>query len=115
MKRGRASHAVVGTEPGCRPKRACATCNRAFNGPSCPTCTRKRQQEVDARRGTAEERGYDERWRVKSRAWRFDPEHRERLYCADPFKLHRMPHVSECVDHIVPHKGDATLFWDRSN
>ena len=98
-----------------RCKRACRTCGLAFDGPSCPTCTRKRQQDVDARRGTAEERGYGERWRVESREWLRDPEHPERAFCADPFKLHRVRHVSEMVDHIVPHKGDPVLFWDRSN
>ena len=52
---------------------------------------------------------------VTTRGVFLDPKHRERLYCADPFKLHRVPHVSECVDHIVPHKGDQQLFWDQSN
>ncbi len=88
------------------PKRACSTCGRAVNGP-CPTCTKKRQQEVDARRGTAEERGYGERWRVESREWLRDPEHPERVFCADPFKLHRVRHVSEMVDHIVPHETSS--------
>ena len=23
--------------------------------------------------------------------------------------------AAECVDHIVPHKGDLKLFWDRAN
>lgn len=96
------------------PKRACSGCGQAVSGP-CPTCERKRQQQVDSRRGSARERGYDERWQAESRAWRYDPEHRERLYCADPFGLHARPKLSECVDHVVPHRGDPVKFWNREN
>lgn len=64
----------------------------------------KRRAVADDRRGTAHERGYNARWR-KARAT----------------FLRRNPLCVECgkpaliVDHIVPHRGDSTLFWDTEN
>ena len=63
-----------------------------------------RRKEADDRRGTAHERGYNATWR-KARAT----------------FLRRNPLCVECgqpaliVDHIVPHRGDSTLFWDTAN
>ena len=58
---------------------------------------------------TAAERGYTYQWQQARRAY-----------------LHAHPLCAEClrhgryteatvVDHIVPHRGDRTLFWDESN
>lgn len=58
---------------------------------------------------TAYQRGYTPRWQQASRAY-----------------LHAHPLCEECkrhgqlteatvVDHITPHRGDMTLFWDESN
>lgn len=62
-------------------------------------------------RATARERGYSVAWE-KARAgflakhpWCECPEH----------KGTPNPPPSDTVDHIKPHKGDKTLFWDRSN
>lgn len=63
----------------------------------------------DRRRGTAAQRGYGHRWQKARAAY---------------LKAH--PLCRECeaqglvvpatvVDHIVPHRGDRKLFWDRSN
>jgi 5-methylcytosine-specific restriction protein A len=36
--------------------------------------------------------------------------------CADPFGVHGVRVVAATeVDHIVPHKGDMTLFWNAAN
>jgi 5-methylcytosine-specific restriction protein A len=39
----------------------------------------------------------------------------DRKWCADPEKLHQLPAAAEVVDHIVPHRGDISLFWDSTN
>ncbi len=85
--------------------------------PMCPNTTvnrycaehKKRARTYDKDRGSASERGYDARWRRARRMF-----------------LARYPLCKECqaegktvaaevVDHIVPHKGDYSLFWDEKN
>lgn len=67
--------------------------------------------KYDQYRGTAAERGYGPRWR------------RERLLF---LKQHPLCECTECkatgaieaatvVDHIVPHKGNYNLFWNKDN
>lgn len=58
-------------------------------------------------RANAGERGYNHRWRVARVA--FLREH--------PFCVHCLPLyvAATVVDHIVPHRGDQQLFWDKSN
>ncbi|KTR02057.1 hypothetical protein NS365_22510, partial [Aureimonas ureilytica] len=60
-------------------------------------------------RGTAAQRGYGARWQ-KARAL-FLTEHP--LCC----RCHAEGRVTPAtvVDHITPHKGDQTLFWDQKN
>ncbi len=64
---------------------------------------------TDRVRGGADARGYDARWRRARKAF-----------------LERHPLCAECqregkltpatvVDHIVPHRGDQRLFWDKTN
>lgn len=70
---------------------------------------RKRQQDVrkakaDARRPNASERGYNDRW-AKARAT-YLLSHPDCVKCGAPANV---------VDHIRPHKGDQTLFWDKGN
>ena len=91
------------------PKRPC-------RHPGCPNlcdkgvyCSKHTEFSSDRRRGGAESRGYDSRWR-KARA----------------SFLQRNPLCNECmkrgkitpatvVDHVIPHRGDQKLFWDESN
>lgn len=75
------------------------------------TRTTRRQQQVesDARRGSAAARGYDARWAEEARAHR-----RDHPLCVCCIANGRVS-ASTLVDHIVPHKGDEALFWDRSN
>ncbi|WP_128102798.1 HNH endonuclease [Paenibacillus sp. DCT19] len=63
----------------------------------------------DQHRGTAAERGYDSRWR-KAR----DGYLKKHPLCVTHWK---QGYVKEAtvVDHIKPHRGDKTLFWDRRN
>lgn len=70
---------------------------------------RERQQQADAQRGSARERGYDSRW-TKARAT-YLAEHPLCVEC-----LKRGAYVeATVVDHIIPHKGDMKLFWDDKN
>lgn len=60
-------------------------------------------------RVTADKRGYDSRWR-KARK-RFLAAHPLCVQCKSRNKI-----VSAAVvDHIIPHRGDSSLFWDESN
>jgi 5-methylcytosine-specific restriction enzyme A len=58
---------------------------------------------------TPAERGYTNRWAVASRMFR-----RENPLCCECLK-YGVTKPSECVDHVVPHKCDPVLFWDRNN
>lgn len=68
-----------------------------------------RIKKKDRERGTAHQRGYDARWE-KDRTKFLD----ENPLCADHRKR-GMIEAATVVDHIIPHKGDQTLFWDKNN
>lgn len=97
-----------------RPRRlchrpGCKTLVDVGSGGLCDVHKKARQREIDKRRGSSSQRGYDARW-VKAR----------KMYLA------RHPLCIEClrngketlatvVDHITPHRGNYELFWDESN
>ncbi|WP_193556406.1 HNH endonuclease signature motif containing protein [Paenibacillus lutimineralis] len=60
-------------------------------------------------RGSAAARGYDGKWR-KERA-KFLKENPLCKHCYDEGELLE----ATVVDHIVPHKGDKKLFWNKKN
>lgn len=61
------------------------------------------------RRGSARERGYDARWeRARAVFLRAHP------LCRLCEQVGRTT-VATVVDHIIPHRGDRDLFWDRKN
>lgn len=99
--------------------RACSTpmCGGiTVSGPWCPTCApvqqRRKEAEVEASRPNATERGYDHRWRKYRTS--FLARH---PLCNNPFHHHAPTDVVPAiqVDHIIPHKGDTRLFWDKKN
>lgn len=57
--------------------------------------------------GSSSERGYTYAWQKA----------RLRFLQAHPLCVMCQPKVqaAEVVDHIIPHQGDQTLFWDESN
>lgn len=57
-----------------------------------------------APRQTSRERGYSTAWEKASAAYL--QKHPACVMCKGP---------ANTVDHIVPHKGDKTLFWDADN
>ena len=66
-------------------------------------------RKKDRERGTSHQRGYDARWN-KARIEHLD----EHPLCVDCAKRDYITPAT-VVDHIVPHKGDQTLFWNQSN
>lgn len=66
-------------------------------------------QLYDAARGSSAARGYGSAWR-KARLGHLRSETLCRSCFADGFVI-----VGTEVDHIVPHRGDQALFWDRAN
>lgn len=63
----------------------------------------QRKARFDKTRPSASARGYDADWR------------RARI---DFLRAHPFCHCgaqATVVDHITPHKGDQSLFWDKSN
>ena len=71
-------------------------------------CQRQRMQARNARfeatRPTSGERGYGGKWRRERGAYlSLNPTCRR---CGEPATI---------VDHVRPHKGDWSLFWQRSN
>lgn len=89
------------------PKRPCAHAG-------CPAlveygkCDEHRKQ-AEQRRGSAHERGYGKRWQAARAGWL-----REHPLCAEHERQGLIAAGNE-VDHIIPHRGDMTLFWQRSN
>ena len=60
-------------------------------------------------RKTSAQRGYDTQWqRARLEFLRANP------LCASCLKEGRTI-AATVVDHVVPHRGDDRLFWDRSN
>jgi 5-methylcytosine-specific restriction enzyme A len=69
---------------------------------------RERHAEEN-RRGSANSGGYGSRWRAARKHFlEMNP------LCAECNRMGRL-NAATIVDHIVPHKGDAALFWNQSN
>ena len=92
-----------------KPKRPCRF-------PGCPNlcdkgvyCREHAEYSTDRMRGNAAERGYDGKWR-SARAL-FLKKNPLCAKCRETGKLT----PATVVDHIIPHRGDPVLFWNRSN
>lgn len=81
----------------------CPHGHAAFTGPRCPVCARAAAAAFEKQRPSSGARGYTSKWREARAAFL---QHHPRCACGN--------HAS-VVDHIKPHKGDMTLFWDRLN
>lgn len=64
---------------------------------------------LDARRGSAASRGYGYKWQQASKGFL-----KQNPLCVR-HKARGAIEPATVVDHIVPHKGDMSLFWQRSN
>lgn len=104
---------VVMTVPS-RPKKPCSYPGcpelvEAGQGGRCEKHKRQEQRRYDKQRGTAAQRGYDARWQ-KARLSHL----KANPLCVFCLKENRLTPAT-VVDHIVPHKGDYNLFWDKNN
>lgn len=80
--------------------------------------TRAKQVTIDgdarvageSTRKTARQRGYSRRWERASRHWRMNVQKVCQLCIQQGIVS-----PAECVDHVIPHRGDQRLFWDESN
>jgi len=81
----------------------------------CPRCLEPHagpcslHQRAPDRRPSAAVRGYDSRWRLAR-----DGFLRENPLCEGCARNGRST-LATVVDHIIPHRGDPVLFWDRNN
>lgn len=90
-----------------RAPKLCPWCRRATTERPCP-CRKAAAKESERRRGSAAARGYDSKWQMASKAYL-------RTHRTCRIKGPRCTQVATCVDHIVPHKRDLKLFWNRKN
>jgi 5-methylcytosine-specific restriction protein A len=67
------------------------------------------QKEIDRRRGSASRRGYNARWRAARKRFLLD-----HPLCVECRRAGQIT-AATVVDHIVPHKGNISLFWDTHN
>ncbi len=80
--------------------------------PSCPKLTNTdycKEHQLLHERATANDRGYDNRWRSVRK--QFLQEHPFCIRCQQNNKLT----PATVVDHMIPHRGDQVLFWDKTN
>jgi 5-methylcytosine-specific restriction protein A len=84
------------------------SCGKTIASGTMCSCQIARQAErkarADAKRPTAAQRGYGNKWR-QARV-DFLAAHPVCVRCGAPATV---------VDHITPHRGDLKLFWRRSN
>jgi len=70
---------------------------------------KEKNKQRDKDRMSSAERGYDGKWRKSRRIFL-----QQHPLCVECLKEGETT-AATVVDHIIPHKGDKKLFWDRSN
>lgn len=92
-------------------KRPCLTAgcrHYATKGAYCEEHQAQRRT-YDEHRGNSTQRGYNSAWRKARDAFL-----RKHPLCVGCERQDRVV-AAEVVDHVIPHKGDKELFWDRDN
>lgn len=88
--------------------RVCLGCRRLISrGSRCPDCTRKREAERRAARGTTAERGYNAAWQRLSTRQR-----REVPWCQ--LRYPGCERVAVDVDHVIPLRAGGTSTRDNA-
>lgn len=88
---------------------ACKCGKRIADGHPCPCCSTARKRAYESQRPSARARGYDSKW------------DRERgvFLAANPWCVKCAAYGTKTpatvVNHIIPHKMDLRLFWNRRN
>jgi len=105
------------------PLRPCPVngCPELTTGGKCDVHRQQSAKVSEARRGTAQERGYTYKWSLTSQQHlRQYPLCGMKDVCAyegwrgECYEQGRTTKAT-CTDHIIPHKGDRHLFWDPLN
>lgn len=76
------------------------------------------ERQKDQKRGTAAQRGYDGRWRRERQEFLRATVLRQRLReypCCETCLANGKITQATVVDHIIPHRGNYELMWDREN
>lgn len=77
------------------------------SGEKCPcrvAATKARNARHERSRPSARQRGYDSAW-----------DRARKAFLAKYPRCRRCGSPANVVDHIIPHKGDKAVFWDRAN
>jgi 5-methylcytosine-specific restriction protein A len=69
------------------------------------------KHKKDHTRMSANDRGYGRAWQRERAAYLADPKNALCVMCLKRGKVT----AATVVDHIIPHKGDYGLFWDKDN
>ncbi|MDR3591570.1 MAG: HNH endonuclease [Negativicutes bacterium] len=94
-----------------KPKSPCCHpgCTALTEQRYCARHDKKERNRHDQQRGTAASRGYGSKWQRYRKQYLQD--HPLCISCECKGELT----PANIVDHIIPHKGDQTLFWSPSN
>lgn len=84
-------------------------CSAVTQDRFCPAHTTAYRQQSDQRRGKTAARGYGARWQRDRKLFLL-----EHPLCAECERQHHV-RLATVVDHIIPHRGDQALMWDRAN
>ena len=93
------------------PKRPCAHggCNEFVAGKYCEEHTPKKANVTRSANGKKWHKMYTYRWSLYSKR-----RLREYPWC-ESCKKSGVMELATITDHIVPHKGDDRMFWDKNN
>lgn len=83
--------------------------------PTAPKSIRAKRVKRQERRQNSTQRGYTMAWRRAAAAWLREQFAAGLVRCAGCGKLLDGARRDIHVDHIVPHRGRALLFWDETN
>jgi 5-methylcytosine-specific restriction enzyme A len=84
-------------------------CPALVKAGKCPEHSKAEQRRSDAYRGNSTERGYGSRWQKNRLTYL-----QRHPLCAECEREGKLV-LADVVDHVIPHKGDQSLFWDVSN
>ena len=83
--------------------------------PRAPRLIRSKRTPRREHRPNSSQRGYTQAWREASAAWLRQQFSSGNVRCAGCGRVLDGARRDIHVDHIVPHRGDETLFWAQSN
>ena len=88
----------------------CKGCGKPVVSGYCAAC--RAQGKGSERRPSSNTRLYGYRWQRESKLFLLD----HPLCVEYPKGTHgQVVVLAECVDHVIPHKGNLRLFWDKRN